>query len=192
MIIYQELSERAKILPRNDKGQFIKGHKLWQNLKMPPELVEKTNGWRRGKHLSQSTEFRKGMKPWNNGLTKNDIRVQKYCFNSGNFRKGEHPNPKTEFKKGMTSWMKGKIGLRAEQHPNWRGGSSFPPYTPEFRTALKKSILKRDNYMCQQCGTSAKIIHHKDLNKSNNKPENLVTFCKSCHMLLHWRLWKRG
>lgn len=30
--------------------------------------------------------------------------------------------------------------------------------------------------------------HHIDENKKNNKPENLVTVCRSCHRKLHSRV----
>ena len=42
--------------------------------------------------------------------------------------------------------------ISGENHWNWRGGTSFEPYTPEFSKELKEKIRKRDNYICQLCG----------------------------------------
>lgn len=43
---------------------------------------------------------------------------------------------------------------------------------------------------CRRCGfapehPSQLEIHHQDLDRSNNKPANLVTLCANCHVLLH-------
>ncbi len=78
------------------------------------------------------------------------------------------------------------IGIQArEKHPNWQDGKSFEIYPQEFKL-VKKSILERDNYQCQDpnCdGNHKKLhIHHIDYDKKNNNPENLITLCISCHM----------
>lgn len=55
----------------------------------------------------------------------------------------------------------------------------------------KINALKRDNYRCQVCNYTAKdifdrkiIIHHLDGNRKNNKLDNLITLCRSCHMAI--------
>ncbi len=54
--------------------------------------------------------------------------------------------------------------------------------------ALRKRILKRDNYECQECGCSKELkVHHKMpviLNGSNEE-DNLITLCHTCHMGIH-------
>ena len=48
--------------------------------------------------------------------------------------------------------------------------------------------LKRDSYICQSCGEKDKkklLIHHLDINKQNNKLENLLTVCKKCHRSIY-------
>lgn len=73
---------------------------------------------------------------------------------------------------------------------NWQGGISFivRGYGIEFNKQLKRQILKRDAYICQNplCDVEIKNykgldIHHIDYNKKNNNPENLITLCKNCH-----------
>jgi hypothetical protein len=57
--------------------------------------------------------------------------------------------------------------------------------------SVKKVILKRDNYKCQDCNISKKklTIHH--IKESHKHPElkfkrsNLITLCQRCHSLRH-------
>lgn len=79
------------------------------------------------------------------------------------------------------------------RHPNWRGGKSFEPYTPEFHNALKEEIRERDNYTCQECGQTEEelgcqlSIHHINYDKKNNDPSNLISLCKICHGRTNYR-----
>lgn len=85
--------------------------------------------------------------------------------------------------------MKKKISraFSGKGHPNWKGGKSLEPYGVEFNNNLKENIRKRDNYMCQECNylqedLSRKLsVHHIDYDKTNNKIENLISLCGSCH-----------
>lgn len=61
-------------------------------------------------------------------------------------------------------------------------------YGPEFDSALKEQVRFRDGYKCQECGCTqiendrGLDIHHIDYNKKNNKSNNLISLCRSCHM----------
>jgi len=69
-------------------------------------------------------------------------------------------------------------------------------YDKEYFDGLRDFVLARDNYTCQMCGTTDRNklrVHHKDhngrnvsKNQRNNKPDNLVTVCTSCHAKHHW------
>lgn len=53
---------------------------------------------------------------------------------------------------------------------------------------IRKSILERDDYMCQFCGFRSmkwQEVHHVDDNHSNNSPDNLITTCPLCHSCHH-------
>ena len=71
------------------------------------------------------------------------------------------------------------------QNGNWREGSSFEPYPPEFNGRLKEMIRDRDGRLCQVCGVvengTAHCVHHIDYDKDNNDPLNLITLCNSHH-----------
>jgi len=57
-------------------------------------------------------------------------------------------------------------------------------YKSHFPWAMK--ALKRDYYKCVECGSDNYIIvHHKDKNRMNNNPDNLITLCKPCHAEAH-------
>jgi hypothetical protein len=68
-----------------------------------------------------------------------------------------------------------------------RGG----PYTPGFTERLKRRIRERDGNACRACGLPWKpksgnlVTHHVDEHKLNHADTNLVTLCRSCHVLVH-------
>ncbi len=85
-------------------------------------------------------------------------------------------------------------GVSRERNSKWKDGRSFlkvgaADYNFEFTCTLKETVRRRDNNMCQKCGTgkdmSTLMIHHIDMNKKNNDMMNLVTVCHSCHSKIH-------
>lgn len=79
-----------------------------------------------------------------------------------------------------------RLGRTGELSPAWQGGISFEPYPPEFNTSLKNRIRRRDSHTCQLCGERGRNVHHIDYDKSNCKPDNLITLCDSCHSRTNW------
>ena len=76
-----------------------------------------------------------------------------------------------------------RLGMRGENHPNWRGGTSFEPYGSGFDKVLKLKVRTRDNFTCQISGKPengvAHSVHHIDYDKKNNRLWNLITLTKS-------------
>jgi len=74
--------------------------------------------------------------------------------------------------------------MRGPLHPNWNGGSSRLPYSWEFRT-IRKKIIERDNATCQVCHKKLSDefcqIHHINYLKNDDREENLILLCPSCH-----------
>ncbi|MHC4413086.1 MAG: HNH endonuclease, partial [Planctomycetota bacterium] len=93
--------------------------------------------------------------------------------------------------KTLTEEHKEKIaeaGLGDKNH-QWIDGRSYEPYTSEFNGVLKREIRRRDNETCQACFGSAKgnrgNVHHRNADKTDCRPENLILVCDSCHSLIH-------
>jgi hypothetical protein len=106
---------------------------------------------------------------------------------------------------GKPAWTKGKKGIYSEEfrkkisdnakarfanpanHPMWKGGKSYEPYTLEFNTKFKNAIRKRDNQVCMVCGihreklTQALDVHHINYDKALSVEQNGVSCCHSCH-----------
>lgn len=108
-----------------------------------------------------------------------------------------HRGPKHPmFGKHYTKEESIKFGNPKEKHPNWKGGISFEPYSPQWTEQLKKEIKERDNYQCQNpnCNKTPTFltVHHIDYNKKNCIQENLITLCNSCNARANYyrEFWK--
>lgn len=75
---------------------------------------------------------------------------------------------------------------RGENHYNWQGGKSFEPYSTDWTITLKRSIRERDNYICQLCSQYGNTVHHKDYDKKNCSPSNLLTLCRKCNSMVNF------
>jgi len=162
----------------------------------------------KGRHLSEETrqklsEAHKGEKHSNETKKKIGEGIKKwrkknpdFIKGKNNFWWGKHRSEELKEKiskanKGKPCWSKGLTSetdnriLVAENHPRWLGGISFEPYGIEFNDKLKAQIRARDSNRCQLCKIyedgKCHDIHHRDYNKQNNKSENLITLCHSCH-----------
>lgn len=183
---------------RDNKGRFIKGI-----------------------HSSQKTEFKKGQhwrKPklyWNkewleneylyNNKTAKEIAKEQGCKENNILHFLKIFNIPTRSMKeirankywGSTGGKNGMYGKMGKLNPNWNGGHSPERQSIYARSLWKeiaKSILKRDNYLCQDCGTphnkdNKLVVHHiKSWSKYPElrfEPNNLITLCVECHKKRH-------
>jgi len=87
--------------------------------------------------------------------------------------------------KGWKKTREQREKIAGSKNPAWKGGTSKLPYGCEWNRILKERVRERDDYVCRICGipekTHAHPVHHIDANKFNNKMENLITLCVSCH-----------
>ena len=87
---------------------------------------------------------------------------------------------------GEETRARDRLAKMGADNPAWQGGISFAPYAPEFNILLKQAIFERDEFTCQLCGIQPEDRkelhpHHKDYDKANCDPDNLITLCHSCH-----------
>lgn len=93
--------------------------------------------------------------------------------------------------KTHTPEARAKMGRQLEEHSKWKGGDGYAPYSATFNRKFKALIRERDQQTCRRCGrTRAEVgrtlhVHHVDLSKTNNDPENLTTLCAKCHRVVH-------
>jgi hypothetical protein len=158
----------------------------------------------RVKNKANAQVGKKGCPAWNKGLTKDtDERIKK-CSGK-NIKKSLHKIGKKHTKewcenqskslKGHVSW---NIGLTKETnesvkkasdkntgelHFNWKGGDK--DYGCDFTNELKIKIKNRDNWHCANPWCKSHCtkldVHHINYKKKDNRENNLITLCVSCH-----------
>lgn len=47
------------------------------------------------------------------------------------------------------------------------------------------SYRKFRSSICERCGKTATLVHHRDHNRNNNVTSNLESLCKQCHQIEH-------
>jgi hypothetical protein len=84
-----------------------------------------------------------------------------------------------------------RTALKGKNNPNWKGGT-FYRENSNVPTSLRKLVLIRDNYQCQDCGTkdwnkkpSLLHTHHLTPHAKGGitEIENLITLCFICHWI---------
>jgi len=73
------------------------------------------------------------------------------------------------------TYQKKGYDQQGERNNHWRGGSSPYYYRKIAKTAHGE--------LCQRCGEPAVLVHHKDEDRHNCKPDNLEVLCKRCHQV---------
>lgn len=81
------------------------------------------------------------------------------------------------------------VMMRGQNNPGWRNGVNSKRYDKGIRRAYKMAreiVQNLDHGKCVACNSADRLhCHHIDHNSTNNRLENLVTLCQSCHMKHH-------
>jgi len=174
--------KRYKNNPELKKKSSIVFKKMWDDEEFKKRMIEKHTG-------KKQKSDRKGMTYEEYYGVKTAKRMKEIIAQKN---------------KGNESWLKDKTyqEVYGEQRAKkliqkrsgkkshlWKDGASFGKYGVEFNNQLKREIRKRDKLKCRLCGekeNGRKLdSHHIDSDKNNNKPENLIALCHSCHMKAH-------
>lgn len=77
---------------------------------------------------------------------------------------------------------------KMEMNSNWENFKSNNPAAGGRRAKRRKKLGK-----CERCRKRpATDRHHKDANKFNNSPSNLMGLCRKCHMIIDGRIKRRN
>ena len=118
--------------------------------------------WKKGKHISPQTEFKKGITPWNKGK----IGVQ-------------------------VSIRKGKkfLQISGKNHWQWKGGKYKDKSGYQYVLKSKHPFCNSRGYICEhrliaekylgRYLTKLEVIHHINRIENDNRPENLYLFATS-------------
>lgn len=72
----------------------------------------------------------------------------------------------------------------------WVDGKSFAPYSLNWNNTFRKSIRRRDAYLCVICDrhqdefNRSHCVHHIDGDKMNTTKENCISLCHRHHMIV--------
>lgn len=108
-----------------------------------PETRRRISEVQKGQHHSPSTEFRKGLVPWNKGMKWWTEEIRRKQIES---KKGTHSSIRTEFKKGDPRLIGNKINLGRKRTEEWKRRNSEMLKNrwknEEFREKNIKAALK--------------------------------------------------
>ena len=121
---------------------------------------------RSDKELQRIRSLRKGLKPWNFGLTKETSEILRLNGIKIGIKKRQRPEPirTKQWKNNISKALKGKprsYQLKGELSPYWKGGLS---YRKNLERVFGKEFIK------------GKIIHHIDGDHRNCSLDNLYIF----------------
>jgi hypothetical protein len=193
--------------------------------KISEKSKSQDHSWKIGRKASDETRrklsaslkgkntWSKGRTPWNKGKTGvyTEEQKQRMAKAYSLVMKGKPHNDEWNRKvalantgKKHTKETKEKLRQSAlkrlankENHPNWKGGISFEPYSINWTDTLKQSIRERDKYTCKICGdrqgNRALDVHHINYIKEDCNPNNLITLCHKCHIKTNFNrdFWKK-
>ena len=141
--------------------EFCQGHqsRVHNNWGHNKSAIEKSSETRRQQYSSGER------KPWNDGLTLDDVRVKGNIDILTIFTRTPEER-KIRSDRMRTGRLDGTVPTqRGSDHPNWKGGVSEINVLARARSRLYKEwkypILCRDGFKCVECGETKDLqVHH--------------------------------
>jgi len=197
----EEHKQKIRLAAKNNPNFGMKNKKMPKEssrkmvaTRMKNNSYEHTDEWRKlmskklkQKYASGYPHPTLGITPWNKD------------------KKGVMPLPwnkdKTDVysKETLIKFSARKQNITIEE---WKEFIGSKPYTYDFNKIFKEKIRERDNYTCQLCNLFEEdaiklhgrklAIHHIDYNKLNTFPQNCITLCLRCNILVNKdrEIWK--
>lgn len=76
------------------------------------------------------------------------------------------------------------IGVGSGGNQRGRNNHNFKDGLSHYKDNYNR--LHPEDNCCAICGsTRCLVVHHVDMNRKNNHPDNLVKICRSCHAQVH-------
>jgi hypothetical protein len=159
-----------------------------------------TGHFKKGISASPTTQFKKGLKVWNEGMKMSEEYRQKLSL-AHKGQKGANKGKKFPFKKrpkalGRKVWNKGKKcpNLSGANQHLWKGGVT--PENRRIRHSLemvlwRKACFERDNFTCAKYGvrTGGLVVHHinnfAEFPELRTSIENGITLSLKAHREFH-------
>jgi hypothetical protein len=102
-------------------------------------------------------------------------------------RDGTYESPKRNlsYKAIKRRLLKKQKKLKNKKPPKLNLNKKSYYKTSEWK-AIRKEVLERDNYTCQECGSKSNLhVHHIKYLYHSKAPEDCITLCYKCHADKH-------
>ena len=160
------------------------------------------------KHRHEETGYMSGENHWSHGLLKlhgkfvpeEDVRTTLEELLESDPTIAQMAEQCGVDSKTITNWLKKfglQRGMRNGERCSWYRGGWRKERGPDW-LGLREQILERDGYRCIHCGITQEeartrghplSVHHivPWRETHDNSPENLLTLCQSCHLIMEWQ-----